>query len=505
MIIASLRPLAVIAFALAVSPVAKSADYLSACKDSGTPADIRYTIDALQEFVGSTDCDRSFELLNRRAIISLKNKQLRTVEPIGSLVYAQKLELIEGNHKLPPCSPSKVKPPKGLATLKGMTGLMEIRIENYNLASADFLKGLPQLLKVDLTCNQLTDISPVAAIPRLQQLVAPYNNLTALPSLAALKELAWVNASYNKISRVAPLTGMAQLKRINLAHNRLTAFPATDFVSYLSVAHNQIAGGRHPGATYLRVSHNELKDLSFVANPGKVSELAMGHNQLTSIAGIESFAGLYALDISRNPIKGFNASSIPNAGLDSLAANGIGLTEQPDFSGFPNLRKLSLAGNSLTAFNQERLPNVLHDLNISGNKLTALKLTKRPITSLSANGNRLGQITFSCPDTELETLLAIDDNPLARAPTIIDCPMLSGLSARKTGLKNVEFLAEVKDLWRADLRDNPIGDLTPLRDLERIAVIRLEGTLLDKSGAKNASNCPQDARSKVLADWCASE
>lgn len=484
---------------------AEGLDYLAACKDSGTAADVRYTIDALQEFVGSTDCDRSYELLNRRSIITLKNKQLRTVEPIGSLTYTQKLELIEGDHKLPPCTATSVKPPKGLSTLKGMSALMEIRIENYNLASADFLKGLPQLMKVDLTCNKLKDIAPATSIPALQQLVVPYNQLAALPSLKALKDLVWVNASYNEITKVAPMTGMAPLERINLSHNKLTAFPETDFVGYLDVSHNKIAGGSHPGAGFLRVSHNKLADLSFVKNPGRVSELAISDNAVKDMSGLKAFTKIYALDLSRNPIAAFNASTIPSAGLDGLAANGVGLTELPDFSGFANLRKLSLAGNKLASFEQSKLPKVLHSLNISGNQLTELTLTNRAITSLSARSNKLSRITFSCPGTELETGIILDDNPLAGAPTIENCPMLSGFSARKTGLKNVRFLAAVTDLWRADLRDNPIGDLTPLRDLERIAVIRLEGTLLDKPGAKNASNCPQDARSKVLADWCSSE
>lgn len=485
-----------------MTSLAEGKDYLTYCKDAHTSSDIRYTIDALQEFVGSSDCDRSFELLNRRAIITIKNKQLKTVEPIGSLTYAQKLELIEGDHKLPPCSPTAVKPPRGLDTLAGMSGLMEIRIENYNLTSVAFLRQMQGLLKVDVTCNQITDISPAAAIKSLQQLVAPYNRIAKLPSFAGLPELEWVKFNHNAIAEAASFAGISRLERIELSHNKLTAFPRSDFVFYLDVAHNQIAGGSHPGAGYLRVSGNQLSSLSFVGNPGKVSELAIGGNKLKSLSGLSAFTKLYSLDLSGNPLGPISANDIPSARLDGLAINGVGLKAMPDFSGFPQLRKLAMADNQLSRFEQAKLPPQLVSLSIKGNQLSELTLTNRPLTSLNASYNKISTLSFSCPGTELETLINLDGNPLAGAPRISDCPLLSGFSARNTGLKDVGFLAQVLDLWRVDLGDNPISNLMPLKDLERIAVIALDGTLLDKPGAKNASNCPQDALSKVLADWC---
>lgn len=488
-----------------MSSLAEGKDYLTYCKDANTPADIRYTIDALQEFIGSSDCDRSFELLNRRSIITLKNKQLRTVEPLGSFEYTQKLELIEGDHKLPPCSPTSVQPPKGLETLGTMAGLIEIRFENYNLRSAEFLRSFNGLLKVDLTCNKIKDISPAAQMSGLQQLVVPYNEIESLPSFTGLTDLEWAKFSHNKISKVQSFRGMTRLGRLNLSHNKLTEFPDTDFMSYLDLAHNQIRGGSHPGAGYLRLGHNKLSDLSFVQNPAKVSDLAINDNQLRSVRGLSSFSSLYSLDISRNPIKDFSASAVPSGGLDGLSINGIPLTQMPRFASFNRLHKLSMAKTGLKSFDQQQLPPNLHSLNISGNALTELTLTNRAILGLNASNNQLSTVRFACPGTELETLINIDFNPLRSAPQLSGCPLLSGFSARKTGLKDVQFLAAVVDLWRVDLGQNPISNLMPLKDLDRIAVIELDGILLDKPGAKTAANCPADAASKALADWCSSE
>jgi len=177
--------------------------------------------------------------------------------------------------------------------------------------------------------------------------------LTEIPNgdAASATELIVNDRGY---SDVDSLESCRELRKLELRGGRI------DELSFLEMNHN---------LCWLGLSRNRLSRISHLENLGSLAVLDLSDNQLTRLDGLAGLTALKALIVARNKIasvEGLSPKRNPSLETLVLSHNRIA-----DFklTGFPSLRKLSLAQNQLHAFpSLTKLPE-LAELRLNGNRI----------------------------------------------------------------------------------------------------------------------------------------
>ena len=111
-----------------------------------------------------------------------------------------------------------------LPSLKGITSLRRLEINNCSFSDLTALAELPQLEWLALVNNQISDISPLANLKNLEHLNLDANIISDISALAGLTQLEVLYLENNNISDVSPLAGLTNLERLDLRNNAIADF-----------------------------------------------------------------------------------------------------------------------------------------------------------------------------------------------------------------------------------------------------------------------------------------
>jgi len=252
----------------------------------------------------------------------------------------------------------------------------------------------------------------------------------------------------------------------------------------------------------LNLSNNGIKSLQFMAK-NSIENLILEKNPIFSLSGIEKVEDLRELDISSTPIrdlkilketqikslKAVGLSTAVVVGLDALVENietldlrNTLILNNDVFKDFKNLKDLSLTGDigeiDLTFLNH------IERLNLSAFKEDSIKFPKNlsALIEINANNCSLSDLNF------LETALNLEE---------INLTFNRISSIEVFGKNNYPHLREL------NLSVNPILNVSPLRSLDSIDVLRLFRTPLARNLVpKTEENCPTQNTSKALSKFC---
>jgi Leucine-rich repeat (LRR) protein len=179
----------------------------------------------------------------------------------------------------------------------------------------------------------------------------------------------------------------------------------------------------------LDAARNAIEELSALTDLPRLEVVHVERNQIASLEGL-SGAALRELYASRNAISsldGFASASLEVLDLDYNA-----LDTAPELEAFPQLKRLLLRGNELSAFTAP-------------------------------------------PEHGLE-LLWLTGNPLDSAVGLSPLRALTNLALGETPLSDLSALTDLTALERLDLHETPVSDLSPLSSHSNIIELELSRT-----------------------------
>lgn len=424
--------------------------FLEYCESEGKSADEEYTIKALAKKYGTKTCEeldnvaRTYVTLNLYAMDLVDVRAFNYFTEIHSLVVTSRKNI----------RAEQLKPSDKLKTV-------------YLYAPMDDLPYMgPNVEKLRL--HKATGV-----------------NIHNLGRYKKLKEFGFTASHAD--SSFDGLRHLTQLEVLGIAHSNFSD------VTHLPAA---------PNLHYIVLSHNKIASLEgFPELPG-LKAMHLDNNLIRRIAPLTVLTGIEGLDIDDNPIIDME-SVLKLPSLKSLRANRTGVKDWQFIARMPNLEELAIAGNVLDDDDLDRLVNEhtpLLKLDISDNFITDLAPLYRldQIASVNASGNLLRSLE-KLPDT-LWWFWA-DHNQITDLRRY-HAPALRYLSLQHNGLRDLTGLGHNTHLKKLDLSHNLIDDLMPMRNFCCEPYLLLRKNPIKTTVEKTPANCPLDAKSKEIRQFC---
>ncbi len=257
------------------------------------------------------------------------------------------------------------------------------RLERLDLSGNRIIElsgGLPERLKwLDLSGNPLLAFpDALLELSRLRTLLLAKTTLTALPQsgwrgcrlseldlsgnalqdlppdLAQARSLTALSVADNRLHTLPDLSRLTRLARLTLSDNQLSHLP--DWLGALPLVS-------------LHADRNRICTLPD-AQPGwrGMTALSLQDNELMVLEGVESLAGLEALDLSDNPLQRLPEDLSPLQQLASLHLKGSQLDALPEsLWHLPALSQVDASGSPITGLAWAvRTAPALRQLDLSG-------------------------------------------------------------------------------------------------------------------------------------------
>ena len=270
-----------------------------------------------------------------------------------------------------------------ISPISGLTNLTELSLGQNLISDISPLEELPNLTYLYLGINRINnDISPISGLTNLTYLNLTRNEISDISQLSGLTNLSKLHLYYNDITDISPISDLTNLTELTLYGNSLDCLaydvyipqiiennPGIDITydprpeycddpvnfadANLEAAVREELGipelyPIYPNAmlllTYLDASSLGISNLSGLRYAKNLTELHLGHNEITSI--VSGLTNLIYLDLSFNNISYIS----PNLGLTNLTYLDLSFNIISDISpllDLTNLAELFLDGNPL--------------------------------------------------------------------------------------------------------------------------------------------------------------
>lgn len=393
------------------------------------------------------------------------------------------------------------------------TSLKEIGFARTKIDNLEFLEKAPNVKKLELSGEHISDISGILNLQNLE-------DLNIEKSLSSVKD-------WSPLGKLTPLIklkiGMGNGKEFPYIKNLLNleelhySYPQLKDISILRDLTN---------LKKLSLEKSGIENINPIANLASLNTLGLSDNNIKIIPNLEKLVKLHSLNISNSPIQNLEVlNELEN--LKVLNARNCDLSDITSIAKISSLEELDLWGNNiktlpkLSKLNKLKKLNLTHNkienaeyLNTLGNSLQVLKMLNSNLTTFPKLDNliNLRELDFSY-------------NEISHIDDISYLKNLKTLDLSFNMLTNTDFLKNLEFLELISLRVNEIVSLSGLKNLSSIRYITLHvnkiesilelknldldedifyfwGNPLGTTIKKTIHNCPFDAWSSIISDWC---
>jgi len=181
--------------------------------------------------------------------------------------------------------------------------------------------------------NGIRNLAGIEHLVELTDINFAFNQIGDVAPLAELSSLAVVDLSHNQISELPVFRAAHALRRIDLNYNRLTN------LSWLTVQH-------FPQLNTLAIAHNDLSDLGGLELIPSLRELSVRGNHIVDLQAIRSMQNLELLDAGENQLADISGIS-DMLQLRQLFLDGNRISKVDALRNLLRLEELSLENNTL--------------------------------------------------------------------------------------------------------------------------------------------------------------
>ncbi|MGH0485651.1 leucine-rich repeat domain-containing protein [Bacillus mycoides] len=448
-----------------------------------------------------------------------------------------------------------------IAGLEYMTNLEKLTLRESNVTDISVISGLRHLKYLDLSSNPIESIQPVSKLENLDMLFLRDNKITDLTPLSQMKKIKILDLIGNNIKDLTPLFTVLSLEEVYLANNQISNLSGIEKlknVNLLWIGNNKISDvepiSKMSNLIELEIADSEIKDISSLSKLVKIQVLNLEENYISDISPLSNLTNLHEINLGANEIS--DIKSVEELGkrtsidiqrqkifLDEASVDEEIKIPVYNFKGEP-LQNIKLKSEGAT------LSNGFIKWNSPGEKIYEFKLDTNPAESkIRFNGTviqsivekqtesknvildknlqqhinkkNFGRENLNAPITKedllqiktLEILKEKEKEKEIKDLTGLEyMTNLENLTLEGVGLKNIEFISNLKQLKDVNVSHNKIEDITPLSSLENLQWLNLAdnhikdvsvlGSMLDLLSLKLAGNEIRDVRPLIqLGQW----
>lgn len=296
-------------------------------------------------------------------------------------------------------------------------------------------KNCARVEKLDVSSNALTQLDGIPSFVR--QLNACSNQLVSLTSWAHLMHLQYLDISNNTMESLDGLGHLIHLRELRVDNNRVRKL---DGIADLD------------GLITLSARNNVIREVNFEDFKfGRVVDLDISQNQISSIRGLESLSALRTLKFDKNPLSEPFEVATMMPGLKHLSLNSCGLMTL-DVTNFPSLRTLEVDSNCLSTITGLGDLKKLDLLSVCAQDLDEgfpIKIFDTPMEAqtIRLSRNTIPNLHLDHPFMSVKHLELSDTGLTILPPNFgIDLPNLRTLDLSYNGLKDIRQLAPLRGL-----------------------------------------------------------
>jgi Leucine-rich repeat (LRR) protein len=323
--------------------------------------------------------------------------------------------------------------------------------ESFGL-NVSYVAGGQRYVSGDISKRTLS-LSIKELVEKLTE-VEPYE-----PFWGHIKQL---NLRDKKLTNLHKLNEFCEkLEELDVSNNKISQLNgASSSIRNLRITHNQLsdltAWGHLTNLQYIDVSNNQIESLSAFKYLVHLRGLRADNNHIKSLDGISHMDGLLSLRLRGNQIESLDFKGTKLHRLSDLDVNDNHICHLYNLHELPALTNLTLEGNKLCCFATD-----------SSEQLSALKYLKM-------SSNNLTSIDVSqCPNLRL---LYLDRNRLGKVKGLLKTKHLDSLSLRDQQLGAVldlSFLSEAFEVRKLFLSGNLLSTFQPRRNFLNLQYLEL--------------------------------
>ncbi|MGS2746723.1 leucine-rich repeat domain-containing protein [Bacillus zanthoxyli] len=448
-----------------------------------------------------------------------------------------------------------------IAGLEHMTNLEKLTLRESNVTDISAISKLRDLKYVDLTSNPIKNIHPIEQLENINMLFLRDNKISDLTPLSKMKKIKTLDLVGNNIEDIQPLFTLSTMKQLYLANNQisdLTGINQLSNVELLWIGNNKISNvesiSKMSNLIELEIADSEIKDISPLSKLGKLQvlnleenyisdisplsnltdlhEMNLGANEIADVRPVEELGKRISIDIQRQkiflgeasvdeeiqiPIYNLKGEPLQNINLKSEGAilnNGFIKWNSPGEKTY-EFRLDTSSGESKIRFNGMVVQKIVEKQKESQNVILDKHLQQH------INKENLGRENLNAPITKedllqiktLEILKEKEKGKEIKDVTGLEyMTNLENLTLEGVGLKNIEFISNLKQLNIVNVSHNQIEDITPLSSLKNLQWLNLAdnhikdvtviGSMLDLLSLNLAGNEICDVRPLIqLGQW----
>lgn len=327
-----------------------------------------------------------------------------------------------------------------LEVLSKNSSLRNIYLENFKVYNLISISKI-KLQKFSLYSSKLRNPENLIHLKNIESLSLQDASLINLDFLYSFKKLELLNISDNKgIKDFNPIKSLIKLDALYLNDLDL------DGINFL------------PQSKHLRVvraSNNNIENIDILATFPEIFRIVFHNNRIKKIPDFTNTSIEY-IWMNNNNID--HLPKLPNSIIGLLVSNNR-------ISDFLNLNSI---------------PNVV-DLRIAGNKIKNLDVLKdfEKIMYFDISGSKIQDISPIANNKKMFIFIAANNN-----------------------ISDIEVLSSLELLDLVSMNNNKVQDVSSLKELMFLSEIHINENPLGTTIEKTDQNCPVDAKSKALTDWC---
>lgn len=406
---------------------------------------------------------------NLRGLV-LKDTDIQDLSPLLFLKELDTLEIYGGNIK-------------DLDVIGQMENLDSLVLYDIPISSIQPLEKMHNLWKLGLGGLPINDISVLASMRKLYWITLerlPLTDVSALEYLPGLFELEIIDTPVIKIPLLSESLELLTLKNTNVTDiseipgsirvlkawgNQIKDFTPLSSLPNLTtlyITDVDLSGQSSPLSLQklevLSLRNCNLPNISFLGNCTKLDALALENNELENIDGINSFSSLNTLILSNNRLQRID-------GVESIPyLEWLDVSENPELDLKPladihSLKRLDLSGIDLKDIQLDKLLNlpVLEALLLNDCGLNDIKFMKKfqSVHGLHVSNNHISDISeianMNASRKINEVVLDLSYNPITDLTPLANCEKISNLNLSGIDLKNAKGLESLGNIYILNL------------------------------------------------------
>lgn len=152
----------------------KNLSFYLACINPEKPKAQAQTIDAILHSFDNQNCQQVHQKLLQKKSLTLRNLQIKSLEPIKSLTHLERLDLWANDIE-------------DITPLAQMKNLIYLNLGQNHIQDISTLSNLTTLTELLIFENQISNLEPISHIKQLKKLDISHNPITSLQPIEGMK------------------------------------------------------------------------------------------------------------------------------------------------------------------------------------------------------------------------------------------------------------------------------------------------------------------------------